>query len=79
MDSDALDASRIPRLDENLAIAAIESKELGEKRGVTQMVKFQESESRTGLHTEHWRNLFPDLKGGRDEFGNRLENCLGRA
>jgi len=68
VDSDTFDASRIPRLDENSGIVAIESKELGEKRGVTQMVKFQESESRTGLHTEDWRSLFPDLKGGRDEI-----------
>jgi hypothetical protein len=31
VDSEALDASRIPRLDERLRIAAIESKELAEK------------------------------------------------
>jgi hypothetical protein len=73
VDSEALDASRIPRLDERLGIAAIESKELAKKEARRKWSSSKNLNQCTGLHTELWRNLFQDWNGGRDEFAERAE------
>jgi hypothetical protein len=71
VDSDALDASRIPRLDERLRVAAIESKELAKREARHKWSSSKNLNQCTGLHTEHWRDLFPDSKGSETNSGER--------
>lgn len=79
VDSEALDASRIPRLDGDPRIAEIESKELREKDVWRKWSSSQNLNHRDGLHTKDWSDLFPIRMAAETIRANELESCLGRA